>query len=72
MSRTATRTSYQPCCDRIIGTDAARAVDRFNPDGPAGYRARSGGPLRASRVDAVRDDHFALSPSCDVFGWVTQ
>lgn len=40
---------------RILGTDAAVAVGRFEPDGPRGYRAKSGGPLRKTRVAAERD-----------------
>lgn len=39
-----------------LGADAARAVDRFNPNGPAGYRAKSGGPIRETREDAEADE----------------
>lgn len=41
---------------RILGSDAARAVGRFTPDGPLGYRAKSGGPLRATRAEAEADE----------------
>lgn len=39
-------------------SDAARAVGRFKPDGPDGYRARSlpDGPLRATRAEAEADE----------------
>lgn len=57
---------------RVLGTDAAVAVDRFNPDGPAGYRAATmpDAPLRATRVEAEADElacrgvrrHVAPSP----------
>jgi hypothetical protein len=41
--------------DRVLGSDAAVAVGRFSPDGPKGYRAKDGGPLRATRVEAEYD-----------------
>lgn len=43
---------------RTIGTDAAVAIGRFNPDGPAGYRAAHSpdAPLRASREEAETDE----------------
>lgn len=70
-STTAVPSSYVPrgtlaCCDRTLGSDWSRGVGLFSPGGLVGYRARSGGPIRASRVDAVRDEHFTLSPSCAV------
>lgn len=33
----------------------ARAIGRFRPDGPLGYRAESGGPLRSTRAEAIAD-----------------
>lgn len=47
----------QPC--RRRASDDARAVGRFDPDGPHGYRARSGGPLRATRAEAEADEQRA-------------
>lgn len=43
---------------RRMGDDAARAVGRFDPDGPAGYRAASApdGPLRETRAEALADE----------------
>jgi len=35
--------------------DDAVAVGRFRPEGPEGYRARQGGPLRATREEAEAD-----------------
>jgi hypothetical protein len=46
--------------DRILGSDAAVAVGRFNPDGPDGYQAKSGGPLRATRAEAEADERANL------------
>lgn len=40
---------------RVLGSDAAVAVGRFLPDGPIGYRAKAGGPLRMSRAEAEAD-----------------
>jgi hypothetical protein len=42
----------------ILGSDAARAIGRFRPEGPLGYRAKSlpDGPLRATRVEAEADE----------------
>ena len=46
-------------CDRIMGSDAARAVDRFNPNGTIGYKAASApdAEIRATRAEAVGDEH---------------
>lgn len=44
-----------PACAHIHGSDYARAVGRFRPEGPTGYRARSGGLLRATRAEAEAD-----------------
>lgn len=43
---------------RVLGSDAARAVGRFNPDGPLGYRAATApdAPLRATRAEAEEDE----------------
>jgi hypothetical protein len=43
---------------RVLGSDAAVAVGRFDPDGPLGYRARTApdAPLRATRAEAVADE----------------
>lgn len=43
---------------RVMRADAARAVGRFDPAGPTGYRAASApdAPLRASRDEAVADE----------------
>lgn len=43
--------------NHIIPADAARAVDRFNPRGPAGYRSShdSAAPVRATRAEATAD-----------------
>ena len=42
----------------ILGSDAARAIGRFAPDGPIGYRAASDpdAPLRAERASAEGDE----------------
>ena len=42
----------------IIGSDWARAVGRFNPEGPDGYRAATmpDAPLRETRDEAVADE----------------
>ena len=42
----------------IIGSDWARAVGRFNPEGPDGYRAVTmpHAPLRKTRDEAVADE----------------
>lgn len=47
---------------RILGSDAARAVGRFRPDGPLGYRAKSApdAPLRATRAEAEADERAHL------------
>ena len=57
---------------RVLGSDAARAVGRFNPGGPDGYRARSGGPLRATRAEAVEDErrNAETRPGCDAMARV--
>lgn len=48
----------------VIPSDAVRAVDRFNPDGPTGYRAVEpwavDAPIRATRDDARRDIEVGL------------
>ena len=45
---------------RILGSDATFAVGRFSPDCVDGYRARSGGPLRATRNEAQADEFKIL------------
>ena len=45
-----------PDCDTIHGSDAARAVGLFIRGGLLGYRAKSGGPLRATRAEAEADE----------------
>lgn len=45
-----------PSCDSVHAPTMAVAVGRFRADGPTGYRARSGGPLRATRAEAVADE----------------
>lgn len=45
-----------PVCGHTHASDDARAVGRFRPEGVEGYRARSGGPLRATRAEAVADE----------------
>lgn len=47
---------------RVMGSDAARAVGRFNPDGAEGYRAATApnAPLRATRAEAVEDERVWL------------
>jgi len=44
--------------DVVLGSDAARAVGRFRPEGPLGYRAKSvpDAPLRATRAEAETDE----------------
>jgi hypothetical protein len=51
----------------VIGPDSARAVDRFSPDGPSGYRAATmpNAPLRATRLEAL-DDELAWLESVPV------
>jgi hypothetical protein len=45
-----------PSCDCIHGGMDVRAVDRFNPAGPAGFRADfPGAPLRDTRAEAHTD-----------------
>jgi hypothetical protein len=39
----------------VIPSNAARAVGRFNPDGPTGFTSALGGPVRATRPEAVED-----------------
>lgn len=43
---------------RVLGADAARAVGRFRPEGPIGYRAKSvpDAPIRATRIEAETDE----------------
>lgn len=44
-----------PCpCGRIHASDAVRAVNRFNPDRPTGWRAGDG-QVRATRAEAMAD-----------------
>ncbi len=43
-------------CGHIHSADDARAVGRFRSDGPIGYRAKSGGPVRATRPQAEADE----------------
>lgn len=43
-------------CGRTHESNMARAVGLFRPDGPVGYRAQSGGPLRATRAEAEADE----------------
>jgi hypothetical protein len=40
-----------------LGSDAARAVGLFRPEGPLGYRAKysADAPLRATRAEAEAD-----------------
>ena len=46
-----------PTTARKLGADAARAVGRFNPTGPVGYRAaHAGTAIRATRAEAVTDE----------------
>jgi hypothetical protein len=42
----------------VLGSDASRAVGRFSPDGPTGYRASTApdAPLRETRAEAVADE----------------
>jgi hypothetical protein len=51
-------------CDLILGSDAARAVGRFNPNGTEGYRSKAGGPVRATRAEAEGDYHRATCDQC--------
>ena len=45
-----------PICDRIHDPSDVRAIGRFDPDGPAGYRADlPGAKVRSTRVEAQRD-----------------
>lgn len=45
---------------RVLGSDAATALGRFEVDGPSGYRARSGGPVRETRAEAEADELAAF------------
>lgn len=45
-----------PECGFIHARDDSRAVGLFDPSGPRGYMAKSGGPLRNTRADAERDE----------------
>lgn len=50
--------SLRPPCPDCGNTHSAgdiHAVGRFRPAGVLGYRARSGGPLRATRAEAEAD-----------------
>lgn len=51
-----TTITHNTTCGWAHDSGMAHAVGRFNPDGPAGYRARSGGPLRATRAEAAADE----------------
>ncbi len=44
-----------PECQTIHSGSDVVAVDRFNPDGPAGFRAHFGGEVRATRAAAMSD-----------------
>lgn len=58
-----TETNPTPCPPRRkLGADAARAVGRFRPEGPLGYRAKysPGAPLRDSRQEAEADQRAHL------------
>lgn len=53
----------------ILGSDAARAVGRFHPNGPLGYVARSGGPIHATRAQAEAYEAKAMRcSSCMGYG----
>jgi hypothetical protein len=56
----STKGADMKTADRVLGSDAAAAVGRFSPDGPHGYRAKSGGPLRATRAEAEADERENL------------
>lgn len=47
----------RPGVPLVIPSDAARAVGRFRPEGPIGYRASNdaAAPLRSTRQAAVED-----------------
>ena len=47
----------------VLGSDAARAVGRFNPAGPDGYRAATApnAPLRKTRKEAASDERAYLT-----------
>lgn len=51
--------------ERVLGADAARAVGRFNPNGPDGYRAATmpDAPLRTTRAEAAADERAWLTQS---------
>lgn len=56
-------TNLTPCPPRRkLGADADRAVGRFRPEGPLGYRAKysPGAPLRDSRQEAEADQRTHL------------
>ncbi len=44
--------------DRVLGSNAAVVVGRFDPAGPSGYRARTlpNAPTRMTRDEAVIDE----------------
>lgn len=44
-----------PVCGWRHPSDAARAIGLFRPGGVLGYRSELGGPLRATREEAVSD-----------------
>jgi hypothetical protein len=47
---------------RVVPSDAAYAVARFDPAGPHGYRSKLGGPLRATRGEAEADYIATVGP----------
>ncbi len=49
------RLRWCPVCGWPHPTDAAHAIGLFSPGGVIGYRSILGGPLRATREEAVRD-----------------
>lgn len=53
----------------VIPADATRAIGRFDPTGPLGFQATTGGPIRVTREAAVADYVARLSctppPGCE-------
>lgn len=45
-----------PDCGHVHASDDARRWARFEATAAPGYRARSGGSLRATRAEAVADE----------------
>lgn len=58
-----------PVCTFVHASDMARAVGRFRHEGPTGYRARSGGPLRTTRADAEADECMSRQAWSPVTLW---